>query len=147
MHKKILSFSFLLPFLSNIAFANCPQPQTISYQCHMIKGRNICTWGPDNGWYQGNSDENPVKDGERLSPNAFTQAVWFPYNDDSHGATSCYYKGPYGETVNLFQQTGYGTVPPPVGSLWTKIRWEGFPYALSCSSSAFACKFEFGEKT
>ncbi len=144
MHKKILLFIALLPVLSNIAYANCPQPQTISYQCHDVRGHKMCTWGPDNGWYQGNADENPlVKDGDRLTSNAFKKAIWYPYIDETHGATRCFYAGPFGEDVNLFQQTGYGSVPPPVGSLWTASSME--PGALECTASASACKFEFGQ--
>jgi hypothetical protein len=146
MYKKILLLFFSLSsyFLSMIGYANCPQPQTISYQCHDVQGRKMCTWGPDNGWYQGNADDSPfIKDGDRLGSNAFKKALWFPYIDETHGATHCFYTGPYGEDVNLFQQTGYGNVPPPVGPLWRDSSVE--PGALECTTSASACKFEFGE--
>jgi hypothetical protein len=144
--NKNKCLSLLLIFCFSIrAEANCPDPQTISYQCQEVKGRKMCTWSPDNGWYQGNTDEHPVKNGERLASNAFHLAIWYPYLDENHGATRCLYVGPYGEKVNLFQQTGYGSVPPPIGTLWTDSFMEGFPGALECSTSASACKFKFGE--
>lgn len=147
MRNKILLLAFILSFLSNIALANCPNSQTISYQCHDWKGRKMCAWSPDNGWYQGSTDDRPVKDGDRLASDAFHKAIWYPYLDESHGATRCLYVGPYGEKVNLFQQTGYGTVPLPEGTLWIPTSMEGFLDALECSASASACKFEFGERS
>src|SRR3990167_711102 len=98
--NRLYGFISLMLIFLNTAMANCPPPQSISYQCHQVKGRQMCVWAPDKGWYQGNADENPVKDGERLGANSFKQTFWFPYVDDSHGATQCFYVGPFGETVN-----------------------------------------------
>jgi hypothetical protein len=146
MNKKIVLLPLLLScYFTTTVYANCPLPQTISYQCHDFEGRKMCTWGPDNGWYQGSADDSPlVKAGDRLASNAFKKAIWLPYIDEKHGATRCFYRGPYGENVNLFQQTGYGDVPPPVGPLWTGSSME--PGALECTKSASDCKFEFGER-
>lgn len=149
MKKKLLLLPLLvsLSILSAEANANCPQPRTVIYKCADWNGHKMCTWGPMGGWYQGSADNSPsLKDGDHLGPDAFQKAVWFPYRDEAHGATNCFYKGPEGERVTLFQQTGYGDVPPPVGKLWTPSTVEGFPNAFECTVGAAACKFEFGER-
>ncbi len=144
--KKILLFPLLL-LLASAVHANCPLPQTISFQCHDFQGHKMCTWQPDNGWYQGSADDTSIQEGTRLAPGAFKKAVWFPYVDDNFGATNCFYVGPRGEKITLFQQTGYGSVPRPAGKLWKISSMKGYPYVLACLTSASECKFEFGERT
>jgi hypothetical protein len=143
MQKKSLSSLLFTFFYHNIAMANCPPPQTISYNCHDIPGRKVCTWDPDNGWFEGNTGHGPIKDGYRLPPDSFHKAFWYPYLDDNHGAAECFYIGPYNETVTLSQQTGYGSVPPPAGSLWTNKTMHDFS-GLECSENTSACNFKFG---
>lgn len=85
-----------------------------------------------------------MHDGDTLGPNSFQRAIWYPYRDEEHDATTCYYQGPEGERVTLFQRTGYGEVPRPVGTSWTDTSMDEFPFALECVVSPSACGFNFG---
>jgi hypothetical protein len=144
--KKILLFTMLTCFSASV-LANCPAPHTIIYQCHEFNGHKMCTWNPRLGWYQGSADLSPsLTEGDHLSPRSFEKAIWFPYADETHGATTCYYRGPEGERVTLFQQTGYGSVPPPTGNIWHPTTEADFTGGLECTLNTTACDFEFGEK-
>lgn len=150
MQKKLLLLTFFISFLglSFKTFANCAHPLTVIYKCHEWNGHKICTWGPLGGWYEGSSDySSSLHDGDHLGADAFKKAIWYPYRDASHGATTCLYVGPEGEKVTLFQQTAYGEVPPPSGSLWKPSDEVGFPDSLECTANTATCKFEFGERT
>ncbi len=127
------------------ALANCPDPSTIVYQCYEMAGHKICTWNPTNGWYQGSGDySESLNDGDVLPPNSFKRAIWYPYVSENNGATSCYYTGPEGELVTLFQHTGYGDVPRPQSNNWFPTNTvPNFPESLECLESASACKFDF----
>ncbi len=144
MKKLIFLFSLCLPFA---VFANCPLPHSLTYQCHELNGNRMCTWSPRNGWYQGSADLNPaLSEGDHAPIRSFEKAIWFPYLDDQHGATLCYYRGPQNEKIVLFQQTGYGTVPPPKGSLWNPETGGEFPGGLECYADTVRCNFAFGER-
>ena len=143
--KKIL-ITLITCLSATTLFANCPAPHTIIYQCHEWNGNKMCTWNPRFGWYQGSSDLSPsLRDGDHLPLGSFEKAIWFPYADDTHGATTCYYRGPEGERVTLFQQTGYGTVPPPLRGPWNPTS-EDFPGGLECTANTAICQFDFGAR-
>ncbi|HEX2548940.1 MAG TPA: hypothetical protein VHM20_03865, partial [Gammaproteobacteria bacterium] len=77
---------------------------------------------------------------------SFEKAIWFPYADEQHGATTCYYRTKHGERITLFQQTGYGTVPRPSGVHWHPESSGDFPGGLECAASTVTCYFDFGER-
>jgi len=141
----ILCATSLCSFFSINVLANCPDPSTIVYHCYEMAGHKICSWNPTQGWYQGSGDySESLKDGDTLPPNSFKRAIWFPYLGDNNGATSCYYQGPEGELVTLFQQTGYGDVPKPTGNNWIPTNTvPNFPESLECLESIGACEFDF----
>jgi hypothetical protein len=146
--KFLVSSAFFL-VSPVIAFANCPLPSTVVYHCYdWGDGNKICTWGPMNGWYQGSADYAPgLTDGAKAVD--LIKAIWYPYPDENGemGTTNCFYKGPEGETFNLFQQTAHGEVPKPTGRNWLKDNGEsGFTNALACYQNSRQCDFDFGER-
>lgn len=142
--KKWILLVYFLPVFS---FANCPLPHTITYQCHDLNGKPKCVWGPRMGWYQGSGSEDPnLQDGEHAPLHSFEKAIWFPYADDQHGATTCYYRASNGERITLFQQTGYGAVPRPLGSNWQTETSGDFEGGLECVDNTVSCRFDYGER-
>lgn len=135
---------FLSIFIAGAASANCPLPHHVTFHHHEMNGHSYGTWDSKNGWYQGTSDASgTISDGDH--PVSFVKAIWFPYLDNTHGATDCYYVDAHGNTLTLFQQTGYGEVPNPSGNNWHDDTF-GSLKALSCTTGTALCRFDFADR-
>lgn len=144
MYYKTILFTFLcgIPIIS---LANCPSPSTVVFSCGSGNGQMICSWISTTGWYEGSGDPTgKAQPGDTAS--AFQSVIWMPYpNPDSkNGTTTCFYVSSFHEPIMLFQQTGYGTVPPPKGPLWTPFSSDS-KNGLTCSQSENTCHFNFGD--
>lgn len=144
--KRMTQFIiFLSALLSGATYANCPLPHHVTYEAHEMNGHTYSTWSPKNGWYEGSGAASVgVKIGEHAA--SFVKATWFPYLDDLHGATNCFYLDSHGGLITLFQQTGYGDVPPPTERNWHQDTYDSSK-ALSCMGNSLFCNFEFAERT
>jgi hypothetical protein len=148
-------------FTSGAAIANCPDHNSVVYQCDVFQNNIKCTWKPKNGWYQGSTNSGDVPIPPTSKADRFHQAFWTPNGHItpdglSYGVTICEY-GYKDQIFQLYQTDRDPNIPDPRQDnpkFWFPGPWQDAKGYI-CGPETLAgpatterdCKFAYGEQS
>ncbi|MDR3492512.1 MAG: hypothetical protein P4M12_10835 [Gammaproteobacteria bacterium] len=139
-YQKLRIFLTACIFIPNIALANCPQVNQVTYKCIGENSARHCNWMAP--WWDGyHGDAEP---GDH--PAAFKVVFWGATHDPLMGSTNCFYTDHKGNLVEL-SQNNWGGIPIPTSYPWHDGVWPSSNDVKDgkvCTESVEACVFAYG---